>query len=1158
SFTIDKTSPVISVSGVSDGTYYKADVAPVITVTDANLAGSTITLNGAPFVSGTTVSAEGSYTLAVEASDKAGNTAQTTVTFTIDKTVPVITVTGVTDGSYYKTDVIPVITVTETNLASSSITLNGNTFESGTAVSTEGGYALVVQATDKAGNTAQVSISFTIDKTAPVISVSVVSDGTYYKADVAPVCTVADANPAGSTITLNGGPFISGTTVSAEGVYTLAVETSDKAGNTAQTTVTFTIDKTVPVITVTGVTDGSYYKTDVVPVITVIDANLQSSSISLNGAPFTSGTPVSAEGSYTLAVEASDKAGNTASMSLTFTIDKTAPAVSIIGVTDGVYYNTDVIPEITITDLYLDASSITLNGEPYISGMPISIENNYVLVIQAADRAGNTRYAEVTFTIDKTPPTINVSGVSNGSYYHADVTPLISVIDLHLAAQTVTLNGAPFVSGTTISAEGGYTLAINAGDLAGNSAQATISFTIDKTPPAISVSGVSDGIYYKVDVAPVITVTDANPAGSTITLNGAPFVSGTTVSAEGSYTLAVETSDKAGNTAQITVAFTIDKTPPVITVSGVTDGSYSKVDVTPVITVTDANPAGSTMTLNGSPFVSGTTVSAEGVYTLAVETSDKAGNTASKSLAFTIDKIAPVISVSGVSDGVYYQTDVVPAITVTDANLASSAITLNGAPFTSGTTVSAEGGYILAVQAMDKAGNSASKSLTFTIDKTAPIVSITGVNNAVCYPYSVTPVVTASDANLLSLSSALNGAAFVSGTVVSAEGDYLLASTANDRAGNTKHVEVNFTIDRTKPVIAITGVENGHTYTGTVTPVIGITDPHLKTESVSITLNGAPFVSGTTINSSGSYILAVSAQDCAGNPNLVQVNFVVSLVGGLPVFNYGICAFDWVALSNNSTIRSYNPGTGLLGDEGRIAAQGNLNLINNAKVRGDTVVGGNLLMANNAHIYGTLYIDGGSITIHNNAGISGSTIHLPVPPQPCECGYDLEGILAGKQADNDNAVLLADPTIVPFIVNGSLVITNNHNVTLPSGDYYFTSIYLSNNAKLIISAGAQVNLFVEDNVQISNNAKIVNPLSNQADLNLICGTDATQGEVFYLMNNAGVKVNVYAPLADVVMEGNADLYGAIVGKSFTGANNSKILLDESLLGEGSTPPLTCE
>ena len=75
---------------------------------------------------------------------------------------------------------------------------------------------------------------------------------------------------------------------------------------------------------------------------------------------------------------------------------------------------------------------------------------------------------------------------------------------------------------------------------------------------------------------------------------------------------------------------------------------------------------------------------------------------------------------------------------------------------------------------------------------------------------------------------------------------------------------------------------------------------------------------------------------------------------------------------------------------------------------------------------------------------------------------------------------------------------------------------------------------------------------------LVCGTDAIQGEVFYFKNNAGVKAYVYAPLAEVVMEGNADLYGAIVGKSFTGANNSKILLDELLLGKGSAPPLTCE
>ena len=49
---------------------------------------------------------------------------------------------------------------------------------------------------------------------------------------------------SGATAKLNGNAYTSGTTISAEGAYT--IELSDRAGNS--TTYTFTIDKTAPVV----------------------------------------------------------------------------------------------------------------------------------------------------------------------------------------------------------------------------------------------------------------------------------------------------------------------------------------------------------------------------------------------------------------------------------------------------------------------------------------------------------------------------------------------------------------------------------------------------------------------------------------------------------------------------------------------------------------------------------------------------------------------------------------------------------------------------------------------------------------------------------------------------------------------------------------------
>jgi hypothetical protein len=108
----------------------------------------------------------------------------------------------------------------------------------------------------------------------------------------------------------------------AEGTYELIV--TDLAGNI--TTIDFVIDKTDP--EVTGVEDGKYYNTD-------RTITFDEGSATLNTVPFTSGTTVSAEGTYELIV--TDLAGNITTID--FVIDKTDPEVT--GVEDGMYYNTD-------------------------------------------------------------------------------------------------------------------------------------------------------------------------------------------------------------------------------------------------------------------------------------------------------------------------------------------------------------------------------------------------------------------------------------------------------------------------------------------------------------------------------------------------------------------------------------------------------------------------------------------------------------------------------------------------------------------------------------------------------------------------------------------------------------------------------------------------
>lgn len=605
SITLDMTAP--AVTGVTGGVTYTTPVT--ITANEG-----TATLNGAPFTLGSQVGDDGSYTLIV--TDAAGNT--TTVAFAIDRTPP--QVTGVTDGSFYNTN--RTITFNE-----GTATLNGSAFVSGTVVGEEGDYTLI--ASDAAGNT--TTIRFLIDKTAPTVT-GVVNGEPY---SVARTITFNEG-----TATLNGNPFVSGSTVSDEGSYTLVV--TDPANNV--TSVSFSIDRTAPIVT--GVTDGSLYNTD--RTITFNEGTAM-----LNGRVFVSGTVVGEDDDYTLVV--SDAAGNETTVK--FTVDQTPPTV--IGVTDGERYNTDR----TIT---FNEGTAALNGDPFGSGSAVTEDGEYTLIV--TDQAGNE--TKIEFAIDRTPPV--VTGVTDGSSYNTDRTVTFN-------EGTAALNGNPFVSGTAISNEGAYALIVT--DAAGNTVE--VNFAIDKTPP--SVSGAEDGKSYNTDRTVTFDEGEAM-------LNGEAFASGGRISEDGNYTLIV--TDAAGNLTMLT--FAIDQQPPVV--DGVEDEESYNTDRT--ITFNEG-----TAVLNGQPFVSGTSVSEEGEYTLVV--TDDAGNL--NTVFFTMDKTSPVVT--GAADKGRYTS----AVTVT-FNEGTAA--LNARPFASGSTISAGGDYTLTVT--DRAGNQTALTFNITLPVSNP------------------------------------------------------------------------------------------------------------------------------------------------------------------------------------------------------------------------------------------------------------------------------------------------------------------------------------------------------------------------------------------------------------------------------------------------------
>ncbi|RHW43390.1 hypothetical protein D1B31_01635 [Neobacillus notoginsengisoli] len=424
------------------------------------------------------------------ATDLAGNVTRLTVVITnIDKIAPEITVKP------YNTDwTNQDITVEVSMNEEGTLNATSHTF-------TENGTFIFV-AKDRAGNVTELPVTISnIDKVAPEI---IVED--YITSPTNKDITVkVSMNEDG---TLNQESY----TFKENGEFEFIA--TDRAGNETKKKIVITnIDKVAPVITVFS------YNTSPTNQDVVVTAETNEGTLNATSHTFT-------ENGYFDFI-ATDAAGNeTVERVIITNIDKTVPVITIDP------YNTDPTNKDVVVTVKTNEG--TLNAASH------TFEQNGKFDFVATDDAGNVTTVTVKITnIDKTPPA--VSNVINGFAYNTNVAPAFD-------EGTATLNGGDFTSGTTVSAEGNYTLVVT--DAAGN--QTTVTFTIDKTAPVIS--GVANNQTYKVDVTPTFNE-------GTGTLNGNTFLSGTPISAAGTYTLVVR--DVAGN--ETTVTFTIDKTAPKLT-----------------------------------------------------------------------------------------------------------------------------------------------------------------------------------------------------------------------------------------------------------------------------------------------------------------------------------------------------------------------------------------------------------------------------------------------------------------------------------------------------------------------------------------------------------------------------------------------------------------
>ena len=455
----------------------------------------------------------------------------------------------------------------------------------------------------------------------------------------------------------------------------------------------------------------------------------------------------------------------------------------------------------------------------------------YRVEVKGNDKAGNAvvdkaDLAKNRYYIDKTKPEIKISPKpesKNDGYYKENVSFDISILEQFNRKHTLTITDAngtapeltekfefnDYMYSPTYRDEGRYDLAIKVTDAAGNVSTVGTKFVIDKTKPTVQLGTVQllntgnvtlpvtlgdnmEGSKYTVHVVR----TDAN--GSKVydadlekgTWSGTDFSKNYTFADEGDYVVTVSAEDKAGNKSDVqTSKFRIDKTAPVITISGVNDKqtttgtatisvdeafsfdyegrSLGASDINVSITKkTDGTGASNIAELTtgsfsgGNPHTASYSFTEDGEYTITANAKDLAGNVAaSATKTFKIDSKAPVIkmSVSDKNSKTIKSYDAVGSTDMLDPNYVDMSLSveetffrtnnvkitvnkdgkdISASSFTNYSNSSAvstgsqrfeeDGVYEITVTAQDELGNKAEDyNIVFTVDNTAPTIEST-------------------------------------------------------------------------------------------------------------------------------------------------------------------------------------------------------------------------------------------------------------------------------------------------------------------------------------------------------------------------------------------------------------------------------------------------
>jgi hypothetical protein len=608
---LDITPPTASFQApAADGAngWYVSPVTISVVGTDATsgVSSQMVSLDGSTWMSNLTISIDGTFSVHGRVTDNAGNTTTLApITIQVDRTPPIpgVSLSSAASNGANGWYISPVTASANSSdatsgIASQAVSLDGSTWKPSVSISTDGTYTLQIHATDNAGNTASSSKTIRLDTTPPtasfVLPLADGDNGWYLTAvTVSTNGTDAGSGVASQMVSLDGLTWSSSLTLSMDGVYTVHGRVTDNAGNTTNILRTVLIDHTPPIpdaslSLASPDGDNGWYVSPVTVTANSSDATsgIESQGVSLDGITWKPSVTISTDGTYTVQVQAQDKAGNTASTTKTIKLDGTPPVASFqTPPADG--DNGWYVSPVTISAFGTDSASgvasqmVSLDGSTWVSSLTLSEDGIYTVQGRVTDIAGNVTNISQTIHIDSTPPVVGtpvLTGTSGlNGWYTSSVGVSVSATDATsgVASTQYSVDGGAWQTTAPTLLDGVHTVQIKVTDNAGNVSTTSASAKVDATPPVSAFISPAEGSTVQVSGNHVyhLTGSTSDPtsgvSGAEISLDGGttwqslPLGEGDTwfydwngLRDNGTYTFLVRASDNAGNqehTAKVTI-----------------------------------------------------------------------------------------------------------------------------------------------------------------------------------------------------------------------------------------------------------------------------------------------------------------------------------------------------------------------------------------------------------------------------------------------------------------------------------------------------------------------------------------------------------------------------------------------------------------------------